>query len=53
MSNWNKNDFESVTGREIIRVENRNQVKKKENGIYIVNKKGREEGKMEWGKESV
>ena len=45
MTNRKKNDFERVEGGEIVWIGDRNKAKK-EKKIYIINKKGRGEGKM-------
>ena len=47
MTYWKKNDFEKVRGGEIISVGNKNKMKKKENRIYNIILKRREEDKME------
>ena len=46
MTNWKKNDFETVEGGAIISVGNRGKAKG-ESEIYIINKKRNDEGRME------
>ena len=47
MPNWKKSDSKRVEGGAIIRVEKRNKANKERKKIYTINKKGRDEGRME------
>ena len=52
MTYWKKNDFERIERGALIKVGNWNNTKR-QSKIYIVNKKGNEEGGMEWEKGSI